>query len=128
MTSVLFMNIRGEGATGSLDTREEGQNMKKPQFFVSFGVTIFTIFISVSGTPGFTEQLQLGALGDTKNDYILYLFCDWKTIWSLKYRPIDKKERQEIDKIVAVSKCPKKEVFHNNLRVAVFKISKTRTT
>jgi hypothetical protein len=60
------------------------------------------MIISVSGTPGFTGKYQLGGYGAAKLDYILYLFCDWKTIWSLKYRPIDEKQRQEIDKIVKV--------------------------
>ena len=58
----------------------------------------------VAGTPGFAGQSQLGGLGFAKNDYFLYLFCDWKTIWSLNYRPIDEQEKKEIDKIILVLK------------------------
>ncbi|CBY10866.1 unnamed protein product [Oikopleura dioica] len=43
-----------------------------------------------AGTPGFAGQNQLGVWIDDKNDYFLFLFCDWKTIWSLNYRPIDR--------------------------------------
>ncbi|CBY13855.1 unnamed protein product [Oikopleura dioica] len=55
-----------------------------------------------AGTPGFAEQWQLGGVGDANHDYFLYLFCDWKTIWSLNYRPIDDQEKNEIDKIILV--------------------------
>ncbi|CBY41172.1 unnamed protein product, partial [Oikopleura dioica] len=54
-----------------------------------------------AGTPGFAGQWQLGGFGAAYlNDYFLYLFCDWKTIWSLNYRPIDEQEKNEIDKII----------------------------
>ncbi|CBY13853.1 unnamed protein product [Oikopleura dioica] len=53
-----------------------------------------------AGTPGFAGQYQLGGWGSGQNDYFLYLFCDWKTIWSLNYRPIDEQEKNEIDKII----------------------------
>jgi hypothetical protein len=39
-TSVLLKKNRGEEATGSLDTREEGQNINNKRPFVSFGVKI----------------------------------------------------------------------------------------
>ena len=103
-TLVLLRHILGEEATGSLGTREEDQNIKKNQLFVNFGIEIIFKFILVSGTPGFAGQYQLGGYGDTKNDYFLFLFCDWKTIWSMKYRPIDENQREEIDKIVKVRK------------------------
>jgi len=38
VTSVLLRNIRGEEATGSLDTREEAQNINNDKLFVSFGI------------------------------------------------------------------------------------------
>jgi hypothetical protein len=85
----------------------------------------------VSGTPGFTGQFQLGGFGAAKKDYILCLFCDWKTIWSLKYRPIDGSQRYEIDKIVQVRKY-RLLVFQIYSRVApqlaAFKVLKTKIT
>ena len=63
------------------------------------------MFILVTGTPGFAEQYQLGGnyfFGADHTYYILHLLCDWKTIWSLKYRPIDAKQRKEIDEILKV--------------------------
>ncbi|CBY38949.1 unnamed protein product [Oikopleura dioica] len=53
-----------------------------------------------AGTPGFTHGYQIGGFGAADNDYFLFLFCDWKTIWSLNYRPIDNQEKTEIDKII----------------------------
>ncbi|CBY19293.1 unnamed protein product [Oikopleura dioica] len=56
-----------------------------------------------SGSPGFSNQNQLiGNFGNEEN-YFFFLFCDWKTSWSLLYRPIDEKERKIIDKII--QKC-----------------------
>ena len=46
--------------------------------------------------------MQLGGKGYADNDYFLFLFCDWKTIWSLNYRPIDEQEKNEIDKVILV--------------------------
>ena len=88
---------------------------------------ILTTFILVAGTPGFAGQWQLGGEGDNNNNDILYLFCDWNTSWSLIYRPIDEKQRTEIDKIV---KVPKYQYFilHFYLRIAACKIYGTRIT
>ncbi|CBY15060.1 unnamed protein product [Oikopleura dioica] len=57
-------------------------------------------FALFAGTPGFAGRRQLGGLGIAGNDYFMFLFCDWKTIWSLNYRPIDDQEKNEIDKII----------------------------
>ncbi|CBY40980.1 unnamed protein product [Oikopleura dioica] len=54
-------------------------------------------FALFAGTPGFAGKWQLGGGGSLKNNDILYLFCDWNTSWSLIYRPIDEKQRTEID-------------------------------
>ena len=63
---------------------------------------IVLVFILVSGSPGFSNQRQLiGNYGGEEN-YFYFLFCDWKTSWSLLYRPIDEKEREIIDKITQV--------------------------
>ncbi|CBY14812.1 unnamed protein product [Oikopleura dioica] len=59
-----------------------------------------TNLISVSGSPGFSNQIQLtGNYGEEEN-YFYFLICDWKTSWSLLYRPIDEKERKKINKII----------------------------
>ncbi|CBY36763.1 unnamed protein product [Oikopleura dioica] len=50
-----------------------------------------------SGSPGFSNQRQLTGNYGTGNSYFYFLFCDWKTSWSLLYRPIDEKERIKID-------------------------------
>ncbi|CBY15000.1 unnamed protein product [Oikopleura dioica] len=56
-----------------------------------------------SGSPGFSNQEQLiGKFGEEEN-YFYFWFCDWKTSWSLLYRPIDEKERKKIHKII--QKC-----------------------
>ncbi|CBY42905.1 unnamed protein product [Oikopleura dioica] len=61
-----------------------------------------------SGSPVFSNKNQLGNCGDEEN-YFYFLFCDWKTSWSLLYRPIDENEIKIIDKIIQVLKC----VFDN---------------
>ena len=101
--SELLRKDRDEKATRILDTQEEDRNIEMQELFVSFLDWIILIFILVAGTPGFAGQWQLGGAGYFST-YILFLFCDWKTIWSLKYRPIDKKHEKEIDEILKVEK------------------------
>ena len=36
-------------------------------------------------------------------NFAVFLCCEWKTAWTLLYKPIDEKERIEIDKIMEVS-------------------------
>ncbi|CBY22417.1 unnamed protein product [Oikopleura dioica] len=57
-----------------------------------------------AATPGFTTQMQFTIGDGYKVDNLFYfLFCDWKSSWNLLYKPIDEKEKKEIDKIV--EKC-----------------------
>ena len=95
-------NIQDKTATESLDTREKGRNIETDRLFVSYEIRILFIFILVAGTPGFAGEYQLGGKGFNRNDYFLFLFCEWKTIWSLNYRPIDEQEKKEIKKIIQV--------------------------
>ncbi|CBY13806.1 unnamed protein product [Oikopleura dioica] len=53
-----------------------------------------------SGSPGFSTQMQLTGDFGTRKNYFYFLFCDWKTSWSLLYRPIDEKERIKIDELI----------------------------
>ncbi|CBY36761.1 unnamed protein product [Oikopleura dioica] len=55
-----------------------------------------------SGSPGFSNQSQLTVNTGEKHwkNYFCFLFCDWRTSWSLLYRPIDENERKKIDKII----------------------------
>jgi len=63
---------------------------------------IVLLFVLVSGSPGFSDQRQLTGDFGTRNNYFYFLFCDWKTSWSLLYRPIDEKERKKIEEIIQV--------------------------
>ena len=56
-----------------------------------------------AGTPGFSFQKQLTVGGGfAVNNLWYFLFCDWNTAWTLLYRPINDKQRSQIDKIVKV--------------------------
>jgi len=65
----------------------------------------FNFNFLAAATPGFAIQAQLtvGAGYKVINLYY-FLFCDWKSSWNLLYKPIDEKEKNEIDKIVEVCK------------------------
>ncbi|CBY16104.1 unnamed protein product [Oikopleura dioica] len=57
-----------------------------------------------AATPGFANQGQFTFGNGYEVDNLWYfLFCSWETSWTLLYKPIDEKERMEIDKIV--QKC-----------------------
>ncbi|CBY34125.1 unnamed protein product [Oikopleura dioica] len=73
-------------------------------FTENFGLDLLTWkinFEKAAATPGFADQRQF-TLGDGYNVVNLwyFLFCDWKSSWNLLYKPIDEKEKKEIDKIV----------------------------
>ena len=61
-TSVLFMKNRGEEATGSWDTPEEGQNIKKNELSVSFRVWLFKFLLQFPQRRDFRDN---GNLVDT---------------------------------------------------------------
>ena len=84
-------------------SHEEDQNIKMHQHSVSSTSIQTKIFVSDEGTPGFTCQAQIGNAEDRSNNFGVFLCCDWKTAWTLLYKPIDEDERMEIDKIVEVS-------------------------
>jgi len=63
------------------------------------------LYFLAAATPGFADQAQF-TLGDgyEVQNIFYFLFCDWKSSWNLLYKPIDEKEKKEIDKIVQVDK------------------------
>ena len=70
--------------------------------FLKLRIVLF--FVLVSGSPGFSKQGQLTGDYGFEENYFYFLFCDWKTSWSLLYRPIDENEIKMIDKIIQVFK------------------------
>ncbi|CBY30392.1 unnamed protein product [Oikopleura dioica] len=54
-----------------------------------------------AATPGFATQSQI-TKGNSFKGFNLYYFliCNWKTSWTLLYKPIGEEERKKIDKIV----------------------------
>ncbi|CBY37225.1 unnamed protein product [Oikopleura dioica] len=46
------------------------------------------------------STLSAGTPGFTGNEYFTFLFCEWKTAWTLMYLPINEKQRKYIDTIV----------------------------
>jgi len=97
-----------EKVTGRWDIVEEEANLETTLPFVSFANCLIICFL-VSGSPGFSQTRQLIGTAGFEENYSYFLFCDWKTSWSLLYRPIDEKERKNIDKKIQVLKY----VFNN---------------
>ena len=85
-------------------TREKEANLEVLLLFVSLFEKLRFYFLAAA-TPGFAVQGQFtfGAAYRIINLFY-FLFCDWKSSWTLLYKPIDEKERKEIDKIVEVGK------------------------
>jgi len=73
--------------------------------FVSlFERLTYNRFFLAAGTPGFSAQEQFTfGNGYRVMNFMYFLLCNWRTSWTLLYKPIDEKERKEIDKIVDVS-------------------------
>jgi len=70
------------------------------------------LYFLVAATPGFAYQWQYTSEGDyLVRNLFYYLFCDWKTGWTLLYKPISENERKEIDEIIKVSKSLKRAEF-----------------
>ena len=60
-----------------------------------------SIIFLVAGSPGFAQNHQLtGGHGDMSSNIFVFLFCDWKTTWTLLYRPVDETEYQELENMV----------------------------
>ena len=92
-----------EAATDRWATAGADPNIGKMLLFVSLFEKSKLKFLA-AGTPGFAYQAQLTTGGGYSVENIwFFLFCDWRTAWTLLFKPIDKKERKEIDKIVKVS-------------------------
>ncbi|CBY40201.1 unnamed protein product [Oikopleura dioica] len=83
-----------------------------------------------SGSPGFSTHFQLTGYYGGEANYFYFLFCDWKTSWSLLYRPIDENEREKIDEIIEVGKLSENKVFENqpNLLASTKKSCLTKTS
>ena len=63
------------------------------------------LYFLVSATPGFADQRQFTIGGGYKvNNLWYFMFCDWKSSWTLLYAPIGEKEKKIIDEIVKVKK------------------------
>ena len=104
--------------TAKWATREEEANLHINVLFVSFfekmNLTPFfqvdpkffginSCFL-VAATPGFASQNQFAfGRGYGVNNSWYFLFCDWKSSWTLLYKPIDENERKIIDEIVKVN-------------------------
>ena len=85
-------------------TREKEANLEITVLFVSL-FEKSSLYFLVAATPGFADQNQF-TFGNGYRVYniFFFLFCDWKSSWNLLYKPINEKERKEIDKIVQVGK------------------------
>jgi hypothetical protein len=92
-----------EADTAKWDTREEEANLDIKKLFVSLFEKLNLYFL-VAATPGFADQGQF-TFGDgyRVENLWYFLFCDWKSSWTLLYAPIDEKERKIIDEIVKVN-------------------------
>jgi hypothetical protein len=89
--------------TAKWDTREEEPNLKIKLLFVSLFEKLNLYFL-VAATPGFAWQMQFTLGNGYRVDNLDYfLFCDWKSSWTLLYKPIDENERKIIDEIVKVN-------------------------
>jgi len=69
--------------------------------FVSFRNCELFYFL-VSGSPAFANHYQLTQNAGYEHNYFYFLMCDWKTGWSLLYRPIDETEREKINREIKV--------------------------
>ena len=97
------MNQLEESAIDKWVTREEDLNTKIGTLLVSLQkMRRFKIF-SAAGSPGFSTQNQITSGGGYSAFNLYYfLFCDWKTAWTLLYMPVDDQMRKIIDEIIKV--------------------------
>ena len=65
---------------------------------------ILKLYFLVAATPGFADESQF-TFGDGYGvlNLFYFLFCDWKSSWTLLYKPIGENERRKIDEIVEVN-------------------------
>ena len=72
-------------------------------FDFEFGY-IFRLFLG-AGTAAFTSTSQLVEIGDVHTNFPVHVWtlCDWKTAWSLLFKPIETdREREKIKKELQV--------------------------
>ena len=103
-----FAKKQEEADTGKWDTQEEEANLEIDLLFVSLFEKLNLYFL-VAATPGFADQGQFtNGNGYRVRNLFYFLFCDWKTGWTLLYAPIGENERKEIDEIIKVNKSLKR--------------------
>ena len=91
----------GEKATDKWGTQEEGRSLITSIAYVSSLSKNYSIIFIVAGSPGFSQNHQLtGGHGDMSSNIFVFLFCAWKTAWTLLYRPVDEMEYQELENMV----------------------------
>ena len=84
--------------TAKWDIREEEANLEINLLFVSLFEN-FDLYFLVAATPGFAYQSQFTfGRGYGVPNLFYFLFCDWKTGWTLLYKPINENEKKEINK------------------------------
>jgi hypothetical protein len=87
------------------------------------------LYFLVAATPGFADQGQFTfGVGYRVDNLFYFLFCDWKSSWTLLYKPIDENERKEIDEIIKVSKSLKRAYsnFFQNCNASLIQKIKER--
>ena len=98
-----FANQLEEAVNAKWDTQEKEANLEVTFLFVSLFEKLKLYFL-VAATPGFAEQRQFTfGNGYWVNNLFFFLFCYWKSSWTLLYKPIDENERKIIDRIVKVN-------------------------
>ncbi|CBY31701.1 unnamed protein product [Oikopleura dioica] len=74
-----------------------------------------------SGSPAFTNQYQLTGNYGYSSNYFHFLMCDWKTAWSLLYRPIDETERKKIIENCDIQEFNDRSVINNITKIISLK-------
>ena len=106
-----FGKEQEEADTDKRDTLGMEANLDMALLFVSL-FEKFNLYFLVAATPGFADQEQFtGGYGYEVDNLFYFLFCDWKTGWTLLYKPIEENERKKIDEIVNVRKYLKRTKF-----------------
>ena len=99
----LFGKKLEEADTAKWATQDMEANLEIHLLFVSLFEKLNLYFL-VAATPGFAWQGQFTTgEGYFVDNLYYFLFCDWKTGWTLLYKPIDENERKIIDEIVEVN-------------------------
>ena len=99
-----YRKILEEADTDEWATHGMEANLDGDVHFVSLFEKLSLHFL-VAASPGFADQAQFTLRGngyDVVNLYF-FLFSDWKTGWTLLYKPINENERKIIDEILKVS-------------------------